>query len=82
MIKNYRYNRVQEVGPKDKPMHFTETRQTKGQGEIRKGNKTKNNMEQFKSEMKKIRIPLQKVVGHKRRERHEKAKNIALAKKK
>lgn len=35
----------------------------------------------FKHEMKEIRKPLQKVVGHTRRERHEKAKGLALKKK-
>lgn len=35
----------------------------------------------FKREMKSIRSGLQKVVGHKRRERHLNAKSAALAKK-
>jgi hypothetical protein len=34
----------------------------------------------FKESMKEIRVPLQKVVGHKRRERHSTAKKQALEK--
>lgn len=41
----------------------------------------KEEIKNFKAEMKKIRIPLQKVVGHERRERHNKAKKKAIAKK-
>jgi hypothetical protein len=36
----------------------------------------------FKKEMKGIRAPLQKAVGHGRRERHMKAKTAALEKRK
>lgn len=38
-------------------------------------------IKEFKGEMKKIRAPLQKAVGHARRERHSKAKSDALKKK-
>lgn len=41
----------------------------------------KDEIEKFKKGMKDVRAPLQKVVGHKRRERHTKEKVRAIAKK-